>query len=338
MFFLLLLLIILGEFFSAPAITLADCATLTYLGDYYVIKFSCYLNIIFYLICSGDDSDAYGRQRMFGSVGWGITMFIVGMALDNSTKFSGHPCGPHPGERNYRTCFTIFSFLMGISFVVATQFHFEYDSIGSNEQTAGNDPNNIPLKPFIVEPGPKSIFNTAPPINKPSSGPPERKFEFIDKWKVRQSIYHLIIVFIKCFLFQSAVFAQRTREAPEWVTVLKSFANIRYGMFLFVTWFLGFGIGLVFTFLFWHLQDLGGTPTLFGWASVINHISEICAYFYSIKFIKQFGHTKILCVGLAGNCARFLYISWLANPWWVLPFELIQGTIFFITFSYNDKN
>lgn len=31
-FFLLLLLILLGEFFSAPAITLADCATLTYLG------------------------------------------------------------------------------------------------------------------------------------------------------------------------------------------------------------------------------------------------------------------------------------------------------------------
>ena len=31
-FFLLLLLIILGEFFSAPAITLADSATLNYLG------------------------------------------------------------------------------------------------------------------------------------------------------------------------------------------------------------------------------------------------------------------------------------------------------------------
>jgi len=34
-FFLLLLLILLGEFFSAPAITLADCATLTYLGNYF---------------------------------------------------------------------------------------------------------------------------------------------------------------------------------------------------------------------------------------------------------------------------------------------------------------
>jgi hypothetical protein len=27
---------------------------------------------------------------------------------------------------------------------------------------------------------------------------------------------------------------------------------------------MGCGVGLVFTFLFWHLQDLGGSPTLFG--------------------------------------------------------------------------
>ncbi|CAN7984094.1 unnamed protein product, partial [Ixodes hexagonus] len=33
----------------------------------------------------------------------------------------------------------------------------------------------------------------------------------------------------------------------------------------------------------------------------------------------------VLCVGLIGNVCRFLYISWLKNPWWVLPFEFIQG-------------
>jgi hypothetical protein len=31
----------------------------------------------------------------------------------------------------------------------------------------------------------------------------------------------------------------------------------------FLRW-MGCGVGLVFTFLFWHLQDLGGSPTLFG--------------------------------------------------------------------------
>lgn len=30
-------------------------------------------------------------------------------------------------------------------------------------------------------------------------------------------------------------------------------------------------------------------------------------------------------MGLGGNVFRFLYISWLTTPWWVLPFEFIQG-------------
>lgn len=89
------------------------------------------------------------------------------------------------------------------------------------------------------------------------------------------------------------MFAQTTREIPEWVTVLKQFKDLKCASFLFVAWFMGFGIGLIFTFLFWHLQDYGGSPTLFGVASVINHISEIFAYFFSFKLIRQIGHVKV---------------------------------------------
>ena len=41
----------------------------------------------------GDDVEGYGKQRMFGSLGWGIAMFIVGIALDQSNFFIDHPCG-----------------------------------------------------------------------------------------------------------------------------------------------------------------------------------------------------------------------------------------------------
>ena len=40
------------------------------------------------------------------------------------------------------------------------------------------------------------------------------------------------------------------------------------------------------------------------------------------------GHVKVMYIGLAGNIARFMYISWLKNPWWVLPFEFVQGTYY----------
>ena len=105
---------------------------------------------------------------------------------------------------------------------------------------------------------------------------------------------------------------------------------------------MGCGVGLIFTFLFWHLQDLGGSPTLFGKklrsrrrrrsvhvdlgvASVINHSSELFAYFFLHQLIHRFGHIKILYFGLLGNCIRFVYISIISSPWSVLPVEFIQG-------------
>lgn len=105
-FFLLLLLVIIGEFFSAPAITLADSAVITILGE---------------------DADRYGHQRMFGSLGWGLAMFFVGIALDHSTSFPNHPCNPEKKEKNYTICFATFSVLMGAALITATQITFKYD-------------------------------------------------------------------------------------------------------------------------------------------------------------------------------------------------------------------
>lgn len=105
-FFLLLLLVIIGEFFSAPAITLADSAVITLLGE---------------------DADRYGHQRMFGSLGWGLSMFFVGIALDHSTAFPNHPCEPDKKEKNYTICFATFSVLMGAALIIATQINFKYE-------------------------------------------------------------------------------------------------------------------------------------------------------------------------------------------------------------------
>ncbi|CAK1541961.1 unnamed protein product [Leptosia nina] len=281
-FFLLLLLVVIGEFFSAPAITLADSAVITLLGE---------------------DADRYGHQRMFGSLGWGLAMFFVGIALDHSTAFSSHPCGgPQRYEKNYTICFATFSVLMGAALVTATQIRFKYEAMGieserGTEEILAPEPTQEErlqeqLAAQLQLPG----LDTRAPAAAPA---PQ--------------------------LQHAKVFAQTTREMPEWVTVLKQFQNVKAASFLLVAWFMGFGIGLIFTFLFWHLQDIGGSPTLFGVASVINHISEIFAYFFSFKLITQMGHVKVLCLGLAGNVVRFLYISWLTDPWWVLPFEFVQG-------------
>lgn len=75
----------------------------------------------------GEDADTYGQQRMFGSFGWGLAMFFVGIALDHSTAFPNHPCNPDKKERNYTICFATFSVLMGAALITATQMTFKYD-------------------------------------------------------------------------------------------------------------------------------------------------------------------------------------------------------------------
>jgi hypothetical protein len=261
-FYLFLFLLLVGEFFSAPAITYADTCTLQYLGSSRV--------------------DLYGRQRMFGSLGWAFAMFCVGFLLDRSQVFNNHPCGQNgPDERNYSVCFAIYTVLMGCAFIIGTQFKFTHDN---NEQ--------VPLKNIQ-----KSQSFVAIDPNEPSQAP-SNAYDAIE------------------------LNEQRNLKLKKLLDTCKTLKN---ASFLFIIWYMGIGVGLVFTFLFWHLQDLGGSPSLYGVASVINHLSELMAYFFAHEIIWKIGHVRVFYIGLFGNFLRFVYVSLLQDPNWILPFEFIQG-------------
>ena len=71
--------------------------------------------------------DQYGSQRMYGSIGWGVLMFIMGIVLDYSNVWPEAKCQMNPGERNYNVCFFMFALMMFIAFIVATQIQFRYN-------------------------------------------------------------------------------------------------------------------------------------------------------------------------------------------------------------------
>lgn len=218
---------------------------------------------------------------MYGSVGWAVAMFIIGIALDYALVFPGSECPQMDiHEKNYTLGFAAFSVLMGCALITSTQFRFPTDA---------DRPDTVAKKLMDIQ---TNKVEASLAENTRAKGPEPKEVS----------------------------------RGPKWFSVLKTFATPHYAAFLFVTWWFGFGIGLVFCFLFWHLQDIGGSPSIYGIASVINHISEICAYFFSFRLINKFGHMKVLYIGLIANVARFLYVSWLRDPWFVLPFELVQGT------------
>ncbi|XP_076841233.1 major facilitator superfamily domain-containing protein 6-A [Brachyhypopomus gauderio] len=254
-FLLLLLVVIIGEFFSAPAITIVDTVTLQYLGPH---------------------RDRYGLQRMWGSLGWGLAMLTVGIGIDHThvvRVINGVTGCKVPDYHNYQVAFIVFGVLMATALGVGTQFKFDTQRLdeGSVHQRQ-TDVQNSGYQPSSAE-------NTGPPSGE--------EFQY--------------------------------RE------LLRLLCSVRYSTVLFVAWFMGFGYGYVFTFLYWHLEDLQGSATLFGVCSILSHLSELAAYFTSHKLIELVGHIRVLYIGLACNTARYLYISYLQNAWTVLPMEVLQG-------------
>ncbi|XP_026872259.2 major facilitator superfamily domain-containing protein 6-B isoform X2 [Electrophorus electricus] len=265
-FLVILLVIIIGEFFSAPAVTIVDTVTLQYLGTH---------------------RDRYGLQRMWGSLGWGIAMLLVGISIDHThitLTIEGSGCDS-PDYKNYQIAFIVFGVLMTLALIVSMQFHFDGRDQQPGVKTANGQvkPEEVEI-PHVVQNVAESSLEEAPVCPEPRPGP---TFPYRD--------------------------------------LIRLLCGIHYGSVLFVAWFMGFGYGFVFTFLYWHLEDLKGTTTLFGVCAVLSHVSELTAYFISHKLIELVGHIRVLYIGLACNTARYLYISYLQNAWVVLPMEVLQG-------------
>ncbi|XP_012885047.1 PREDICTED: major facilitator superfamily domain-containing protein 6 isoform X1 [Dipodomys ordii] len=257
-FLVILVVVIIGEFFSASSVTIVDTVTLQYLGKH---------------------RDRYGLQRMWGSLGWGLAMLSVGIGIDYThieVLIDGKGCKP-PEYRNYQIVFIVFGVLMTMALIVATQFRFRYNHFTNNE-SKGKE---------VEIPQVERNNSTESSEETPTTTSHSQAFNFWD--------------------------------------LIKLLCSVQYGSVLFVAWFMGFGYGFVFTFLYWHLEDLNGTTTLFGVCSVLSHVSELTAYFFSHKLIELIGHIRVLYIGLACNTARYIYISYLENAWTVLPMEVLQG-------------
>ena len=100
LFLLILCITMLGITFSSPTTCLADTATLQLLGK---------------------DTHEYGKQALWGSVGYGVTAFVVGASLSTTKHFN--PCS-HQMDIYYVPCFYVFALLMFCAFIVATRFKY----------------------------------------------------------------------------------------------------------------------------------------------------------------------------------------------------------------------
>lgn len=96
----LFLITLFGTLIASPSLALVDTATLQLLGK---------------------ETHRYGKQRLTGSLGWGLGAFIVGASLKTT-----HHCSISKSREivDYIPCFYVFAVLMTLGLVVSLKFRF----------------------------------------------------------------------------------------------------------------------------------------------------------------------------------------------------------------------
>lgn len=122
------------------------------------------------------------------------------------------------------------------------------------------------------------------------------------------------------------------------------FTSMRVVVFFCWCIVVGLGTAGIWNFLFWHLEDLAAAQegcntsdslkTLQGLVMAIQCFGgELPFFFISGKLLKKIGHINAMSLVLLGFGIRFMCYSYLTNPWYVLPIELLNGVTFGIFYA-----
>lgn len=114
------------------------------------------------------------------------------------------------------------------------------------------------------------------------------------------------------------------------LVIFKLFLNVHYGSWIMTAFYVGFLNGIIWGFLFWHIDNLGGSQLLMGIDGLVMCVFEFTAFFFVEHVIKLVGHMGIMYIGLIGYSIRYIIYASVTNPWYILPAEAMQG----ITFSF----
>lgn len=100
----------------------------------------------------------------------------------------------------------------------------------------------------------------------------------------------------------------------------------------------GFCTALVWNLLFWHLEDLGRAQgcdymeymkTLQGIIMAIQCFGgELPFFILSGWILRKIGHIHTMTLVLCAFGVRFLFYSFLVNPWYIIPIEFLNGLCF----------
>lgn len=112
-------------------------------------------------------------------------------------------------------------------------------------------------------------------------------------------------------------------------------AHPSVGIFSLVVFLSGFGSGVIDAFLFLRLKQLGGSGLVMGISRFITCAAEVPMFQLAGSWHHKYGTWPMLTLTQAAFLLRFTYYTFLAEPWAVLPCEVLHGLTFAVTWSVS---
>lgn len=101
--------------------------------------------------------------------------------------------------------------------------------------------------------------------------------------------------------------------------------NLELMMFFFANFMSGAFYGFLSGYLFWFLEDLGGTRSLMGLTSTVSGLSGIPILLLADTIFRKIGHANVQIIGFLVYITRLVGYSLIYEPYMCLLFEVMEA-------------
>jgi MFS_1 like family len=290
---------------------------------------------------NNEGKDTYGRQRLYGAIGWGAFSFISG---SSQTWFHG----------SSTIAFILYGVLAITTFIPTVKIPWEplhaklevethhsdeevleegegEEEIGGRIHRAGGGGDTLNKK-FCGRGGGVGVSNRSR-----ETSPLRHAFNGLKSSSSTSASSNTTI---------SLPPHQKKQPQPPPTTVIENknfyqklgilLSSPEALLFFFTVTVMGYAVGTIESFLFLFLEDLGGSESLMGLTLTVTCIAETLIFFYAssiMHFLGLDGCFHLCFFAFLVRLGSYATLSHWKSPWAVLPVELLHGITFGLTWS-----
>ncbi|XP_078662199.1 major facilitator superfamily domain-containing protein 6-like [Branchiostoma floridae x Branchiostoma belcheri] len=106
---------------------------------------------------------------------------------------------------------------------------------------------------------------------------------------------------------------------------LKLFCSAHYGSILLTTIFFGMCYGIIWGYIYWHLENIGAGQNVMGVSTVVTAVTQVVVFLFANRLFRVISHIAMLHLTLVIFSLCLISYTMLPNPWWVVGVEVLHG-------------